>query len=492
MSTGDIPLDEGNDKNLVSSDQGNDETSSGKRRSRAYVWAYFERITGEDGLPKTRCTTCNKVYATAANSGTSTMRRHLRKCCPQPLNQFNPTQAVPCANSDEMSEEVRAAKKLKSVMVDKLRSKTDRELVEFIWMNKRNVGILEQKLPEKARAIKEAIKCYEDEIDRRAKLQSPKENGAGPVTSLGTVKVEPDDELAAEYPNVGETRANVNQQKTSPQADSGNMARKQEADQSVNGNEQIAEEERVARLQIVAINRTENQAEEKHALQTAISIRPQDICADLKEVSSALSILTSPDSFYTPQGNPLDQEAENAKQTLIQLLKKDFESIVKSPDEEKVKSCIKILTENLHRLPKCQGRVIEALNIEFESACQNWKTCHTNIQTNIALEVQQGDNLKVLQEWQEKDMEFESKITKVDADILRLKQELREKELTRDNLVKQKSDLFDQSKISIDEAKKLLQDMVTAKLQSDVAIDNMKEVAKKWERNRENFQIKQV
>ncbi|KAM0049654.1 hypothetical protein Hdeb2414_s0008g00288421 [Helianthus debilis subsp. tardiflorus] len=358
-------------------------------------------------------------------------------------------------------------------------------------MNKRNVGILEQKLPEKARAIKEAIKCYEDEIDRRAKLQSPKENGAGPVTSLGTVKVEPDDELAAEYPNVGETRPNVNQ-KTSPQADSGNMVRKQEADQSVNGNEQIAEEERVARLQIVAINRTENEAEEKHALQTAISIRPQDICADLKEVSSVLSILTSPDSFYTPQGNPLDQEAENAKQTLIQLLKKDFESIVNSPDEERVKSCIKILTENLHRLPKCQGRVIEALNIEFESACQNWKTCHTNIQTNIALEVQQGDNLKVLQEWQEKDMEFESKITKVDADILRLKEELREKELTRDNLVKQKSDLFDQSKISIDEAKKLLQDMVTAKLQSDVAIDNMKEVAKKWERNRENFQIKQA
>ncbi|KAI3795255.1 hypothetical protein L1987_37905 [Smallanthus sonchifolius] len=413
------------------------------------------------------------------------MRRHLRKCCPQPLTQFNPTQPIPCTNtarsSDEMPEEVRAAKKLKSVMVDNLQFKTDRELVEFIWMNKRNVGILEQKLPEKARAIKEAIKCYEDEIDRRAKLQSPKGNGLGPVTNLGPVKVEVDDQLFAQYENVGEAHANANQEV---------------GDQSVLGSENfhgnIAEEERAGRLQIVAINGDEHQGEEIPVLQTAISILPQDMCADLREVSSVLSMLTSPNSFYTPQGNPLDQKAENAKQTLIRLLEKDFEAIVKSPNEQKVKSCIQILTENLHKLPRCQGRVIEALNTEFESACQNWKIFHTNIQTNIALEVQQGDNLKVLQEWQEKDMEFESKITKVDADILRLKEELREKELTRENLVKQKSDLFDQSKISIDEAKKLLQDMVTAKLQSDVAIDSMKEVAKKWERNRVNFQIKRV
>ncbi|KAF5789479.1 putative transcription factor/ chromatin remodeling BED-type(Zn) family [Helianthus annuus] len=107
-------LDEGNDKNLVPSDQGHDETSSNwRRRPRAHVWAYFERITGEDGLPKQRCTTCNKVYAIALRSGTSTLRRHLRKCAPQLLTQFNSTRAVPYANSgrssDEMSEEVRAA-----------------------------------------------------------------------------------------------------------------------------------------------------------------------------------------------------------------------------------------------------------------------------------------------------------------------------------------------------------------------------------------------
>ncbi|KAM0005866.1 putative transcription factor/ chromatin remodeling BED-type(Zn) family [Helianthus debilis subsp. tardiflorus] len=107
-------LGEGNDKNLVPSDQGHDETSSNwRRRPRAHVWAYFEKITGEDGLPKQRCTTCNKVYAIALRSGTSTLRRHLRKCSPQLLTQFNSTRAVPYANSgrssDEMSEEVRAA-----------------------------------------------------------------------------------------------------------------------------------------------------------------------------------------------------------------------------------------------------------------------------------------------------------------------------------------------------------------------------------------------
>ncbi|XP_076909479.1 uncharacterized protein LOC143566755 [Bidens hawaiensis] len=463
--------EQGNDQNLTLVDHGNDETSSsaGKRRSRAYVWTYFEKITGEDGLPKTRCTTCNKVYSTAPNSGTSTMRRHLRKCCPpQPLTQFNPT--------DTVTDEARSAKKLKSAMVDNLQSKTDRDLVEFIWMNKRNVGILEQKFPEKARAIKEVIKCYEDEIDRRGKQQTPKENGLGSVTSTGTVKVEVDDEFVAEYANADETHASVNQEV---------------GDLSVhinkNFHDSIAEEERAKRLQIVAINRDDHQGEKT---QTAISILPEDRCADLREVSSVLSMLTSPNSYYTPQNNPLDQEAENAKQTLIQFLNKNFESIVNSPNEQKVKSCIQILTHNLHKLPRYQGRVIEALNTEFESTCQNWKTYYNNIQTNIALEVQQGGNLKVLEEWQEKDMEFASKITKADADILRLRDELREKELIREDLVKQKLGLFDQSKISIDEAKKILQNMVSAKLQRDVAMDNMKEAAEKWERNRKNFQMK--
>ncbi|XP_076936612.1 uncharacterized protein LOC143603801 [Bidens hawaiensis] len=262
-------------------------------------------------------------------------------------------------------------------------------------------------------------------------------------------------------------------------------------DQSVHTNknfhDSIAEEERAKRLQIVAINRDYHQGEETQA---TISTLPEDRCADLREVSSVLSMLTSPNSYYTPQNSPLDQEAENAKQTLIQFLNKNFESIVNSPNVQKVKSCIQILTHNLHKLPRYQGRVIEALNTEFESTCQNWKTYYDNIQTNIALEVQQGDNLKVLEEWQEKDMEFESKITKVDADILRLKDELREKELIREDLVRQKLSLFDQSKISTDEAKKILQNMVTAKLQRDVAMDNMKEAAEKWERNRKNFQRK--
>lgn len=202
-------------------------------------------------------------------------------------------------------------------------------------------------------------------------------------------------------------------------------------------------------------------------------------------------MLSSPNKFYSPQGDALDEEAEKAKQTLIDLLNKNFETIVGSPDEEKVKLCIKILTKNLHKLPRFQGRVIETLNIEFDSACQNWKVCHTNHQSNIAFEVKQGDNLGVLKEWLEKDMEIESKIETVDADILRLKAELREKELNRETLVKQKSDLFHRIKMPIDDAKKLLQKMVTVKLQSDVAVDNMNELAAKWERIRENFKLMQ-
>lgn len=476
-------------------DQETEESSSGnKGRTRAFVWDYFKKITGDDGLPKTRCTNCNKVYCFAPNSGTSTMRRHLRKCAPQPLTQVSPTLTQPISGTktyrvtDELSDEARAAKKLKSVMVEDLQTKTDRELVEFIWMNKRNVGLLEQKLPYKAIAIKEAIKCYEDEIDRRENL--PKENGAEPVTSILPVKIEADDQLVV----VGvtkETHADMNQ-KSLLQYDNGEVAMKAEvgaksAAENENLDGYIAEEERAGRLQIVPINGDEFQTPAK---QTAISILPQDICSELKQVSSVLSMLTSPNSFYTPEGNPLDQEAENAKQTLTELLQKDFETIVGSPDEQTVKSCIQILIKNLHKLPRFQGKVIETLNNEFETACKNWSTSHKNIQTNIAFEVQQGANLEVLRLWQKKDLEFESKIAEMDADILQLKAELREKELTRESLVKQKSDLFDQSKISIDEAKKLLQEMVSVKLQSDVAIDNMKELASKWERIRENFKLK--
>ncbi|GJQ93593.1 hypothetical protein Tco_0759035 [Tanacetum coccineum] len=72
-----------------------------------------------------------------------------------------------------------------------------------------------------------------------------------------------------------------------------------------------------------------------------------------------------------------------------------------------------------------------------------------------------------------------------------LRAELREKELARENLVKQKSDLFDQSKMSIDEAEKLLQEMVAVKLQSDVAADNMNQLAAKWERIREKFMFQE-
>nr|XP_043613471.1 uncharacterized protein LOC122585401 isoform X2 [Erigeron canadensis] len=441
--------------------QENEHHSGNKGRQRAFVWEFFEKITGDDGLPKTRCTNCNKVYCFAANSGTSTMRRHLRKCCPQPLTQVSPTQLIPRKKtktprfSEELSDEARAAKKLKSVMVEDLQTKTDRELVEFIWMNKRNVGLLEQKLPHKAIAIKEAIKCYEGEIDRRANLLLPKENGGCPITCIESVKVEADDPLDPRYKNVSEI---------------------------------MAEDVSAVAGKIVETHRGVTQTPAKQS--SAISILPQDICSELKEVSSVLSMLTSLDNFYTPEGSPLDEEAENAKQTLTDLLKKDFETIIGSPDEQNVKVCIQILIKNLHKLPRFQGKVIETLNMDFEIACKNWTTWCKNIENNIAFEVQHGENLQVLQAWQEKDMEFESKIEDIDADILQLKAELREKELIRESLVKQKSDLFDQSKISIDEAKRLLQEMVTVKLQSDVAIDNMKEFSSKWVRIRENFKSK--
>ncbi|PWA34133.1 hypothetical protein CTI12_AA620650 [Artemisia annua] len=385
-------------------------------------------------------------------------------------------------------------------MVENLGNKTDRELLEFIWMNKRNVGILEQKRPEKAVAIKEAIKCYEDEIERRARLQLPKENGTGPVKCIRPVNIEVDYKLRAPYKNVDdnmvedgnavggentETHDDVNKEKTSPQVDDIKLVIKvEDGEQSLTQNESIdgiiAEEERAGTLQTVPVNGDKNQAS---------SI--QDRCAELKKVSCVLSMLDSPNKFYSPQGDPLDEEAEKAKQTLIELLNKNFETIVGSPDEEKVKFCIKILTKNLHKLPRFQGRVIETLNIEFDSTCRNWKMCHTNHQSNIAFEMKQGDNLGVLKECLEKDMEIESKIETVDADIFRLKAELLEKELTRETLVKQKSDLFHQSKMPIDDAKKLLQEMVTVKLQSDVAVDNMNELAAKWERIRENFKLMQ-
>lgn len=472
-----------------------------RRRARAVVWDYFERITGDDGLPKTRCTKCNTVYSTAAKSGTSTMRRHLRKCYPQPLTQLSPTEAITWTrttrSSDELSNEAREAKKSKSVMEDSLQNKTDRELREFIWRNKRNIGLLEEKLPDKARTMKETLKCYEDELDRRAKPQRHKEKNPGPGTSTVAVKIEVDDQLVAQNGNFGEnmaedgsvmedettvTHADVNQ-KTSPQFDTEQVVIKVEVDdQSVAENENsdgnMAEEESAGRLQIVAIHGDENQ----------MSISPEDICSELRKVSSVLSMLTSPNSFYTPRDNPLDEEAEEAKQTLNELLKKDFETIVGSPDEQIVKSAVKILIGNLDKLPRFQGRVIESLHAEFESACKNWITWHKSIQTNIAFEAQQGDNLEILQEWQEKDTEIESRIAEVDADIVRLKSELHEKELSRERLVKQKSDVFDQSSsISMDEAKKLLQEMVAVKLQSDVAIDNLKDLANKWERTRKNF-----
>ncbi|XP_024991146.1 uncharacterized protein LOC112525304 isoform X1 [Cynara cardunculus var. scolymus] len=473
-----------------------------RRRARAVVWDYFERITGDDGLPKTRCTKCNTVYSTAPKSGTSTMRRHLRKCNPQPLAQLRPTEAFTRTNttrsSDELLNEARDAKKSKSVMEDSLQNKSDRELMEFIWRNKRNIGLLEEKLPDKARTIKEALKCYEDELDRRAKRQRHKGKNPGPGTSTVAVKIEVDDQVVARNGIFGEnmaedgsamegettvTHADVIQQKTSPRFDTEQVVIKVEVeDQFVAANENsdgnIAEEESAGRLQIVAIHGDENQ----------MAISPEDICSELRKVSSVLSMLTSPDSFYTPRDNPLDEEAEEAKQTLNELLKKDFETIVGSPNEQTVKSVVQILIRNLDKLPRFQGRVVESLHTEFESACKNWIAWHKSIQTNIAFEAQQGDNLEVLQEWQEKDTEIESRIAEVDADIVRLKAELHEKELSRERLMKQKSDMFDQSSsISMDEAKKLLQEMVAVKLQSDVAIDNLKELANKWEKIRKNF-----
>lgn len=459
MSTGHIHLDQGNEGT--------------KSRTKAIVWDYFEKIKGDDGLQKTRCTKCNKVYSCAPNSGTSTMRRHLRKCCPQPLNQLSP-EAFQLSNtagdSDELANEARASKKLKIVIED-LQLKTDRELMEFIWMNKRNIGLLEQKLPDKAIAIKQAIKSYEDEINRRAKkVQSPKVNSPG-GTSIVAVKIEVDDHVVE-----GDTTG-TNVDRTSQHLENGNVSLEVGVgDKSVPENENISEEERAQRLQIVAINGDENQA--------------PDICTELRKVSSVLSLLTSPNSFYTPHNNPLDEKTEQAKQSLIQLLKKDFKTLVGSPDEQTLKSCIQILNKNLDKLPRFQGQVIETLNTEFETACQNWSTWHKNIEENIAFEVKQGGNLEILREWQEKDVEIESKILKVDADIDRLKAELREKELTRERLVKRKFDLFNENKISIDDAKKVLKEMVSVKVRSDVAIDNMNDLVKKWERIRDNFLFK--
>ncbi|KAJ9550255.1 hypothetical protein OSB04_014300 [Centaurea solstitialis] len=470
-----------------------------KKRVRAIVWDYFEKITGNDGLPKTRCIKCNTTYTSSPKSGTSTMRRHLRKCNPQPLTQLSATEAntrtITTRSSDDLLNEAREAKKFKSVMEDSLQNKTDRELREFIWRNKRNIGLLEEKLPDKA----ETLKCYEDELDRRAKLPLHKEKNPGPGTSTVAVKVEVDDQLVTQNGNFGEnmaedgsamedeitvTDADVNQLKTSSQFDTEQVVIKVEVDdqpvaENENSDGNIAEEENAGRLQIVAINGHENQ----------ISISPEDICSELRKVSSVLSMLTSPNNSYTPRDNPLDEEAEEARKTLNELLKKDFETIVGSADEQTVKSAVQILIGNLDKLPRFQGRVVESLYSEFEPACKNWITWHKCIQTNLAFEAQQGDNLGILQEWQEKDAEIESRIAEVDADIARLKSELHQKEVSRERLMKRKSDLFNQSSaISMDEAKKLLQEMVGAKLQSDVAIDNLKDLANKWEKIRKDFQ----
>ncbi|CAH1452648.1 unnamed protein product [Lactuca virosa] len=414
------------------------------------------------------------------------MRRHLRKCSPQPLTQLSP-EAIQLSNTNEdnaeLANEGRAKKKLKYVIED-LHLKTDRELMEFIWMNKRNIVLLEQKLPDKARAIKQAIKCYEDEINHRAKPQSPKENSPG-VTNIVTVKIEVDDHLVAQYENSGEnmtteTHADVNQ-RTSPHLENGNMPSKVVADdQSVPENKIFdgnkTEEEHEGKLQIVAIHGDENQASEQQH-------------NELIKVSSVLSLLTSPNSYYIPQNNPLDEKTEQAKQSLIQLLKKDFRTLVGSPDEQTLKSCIKILIKNLDKLPKFQARVIETINTQFESACENWSKWDKSIQESIAFEMKEGGNLEVLQEWQEKDVEVESKILKVDADIERLKAELREKDLTREGLVKRKFELFNESKISIGEAKKILEEMVSLQVRSDVAVDNMNDLNTKWERIREKFLV---
>lgn len=462
MSTGDIHLNQGNESNP---------NSGSKLRPKAIVWDYFEKIKGHDGLQKTRCTNCNKVYSCAPNSGTSTMRRHLRKCCPQPLTQLSP-ESIQWSHTDDLANEARAAKKTKYVIED-LHLKSDRELMEFIWMNKRNIGLLELKLPDKAIAIKQAVKCYEDELNRRAKLQCPKEV---------TVKIEMDDQLVAQNENLGAmegentgTCADEIQQRTSQQSVNGEVL----VEAGVDGN--ITEEEHAGSLQIVSMHEDENQAS---------PICPQDTCNELRKVSSVLSLLTSPNSFYIPHNNPLDEKAEQAKQSLTKLLKKDLKTLIGSPEEQTLKSCIQILIKNLDKLPKFQGRVIEALHAEFESVCQNWSTWHKSIQEGIAFEVEEGGNLVILQEWQEKDDGMEAEIMKVDADIERLKSELREKELTREGLVKRKFDLFNESKISIGDAKKILEEMVSVKLRSDVAIDNMNDLSVKWERIRENFLFK--
>ncbi|KAL4573190.1 hypothetical protein LXL04_019988 [Taraxacum kok-saghyz] len=410
------------------------------------------------------------------------MRRHLRKCCPQPLTQLTPE-----AN-DELANDTRPAKKSKFVLED-LSLKTDRELKEFIWMNKRNIGLLEQKLPDKAIAIKQAIKCYEDEINRRC----PKEKSTNPYASLVAVKIEVDDQIITENENSNTgTHADVNEQRTSPQSDNGEVVIEAVVgDQTVTGNGifngNITEEDHAGSFQIVSIHGDENQASTQ---QPDVSILPEDACMELRKVSSVLSLLTSPNSFYIPHNNPLDEKTKQAKQSLTKLLKQDLKTLIGSPDEQTVKHCVQILIKNLDKLPKFQGRVIQTLHAEFESACKNWTTWGKTIQENTAIEVKESGNLEVLQEWQEKDEEIEGRIVKLDVDIERLKAELREKELAREGLVREKFDLFSESRISIGEAKKILEEMVSVKLRSDVAIDNMNDLSTKWERIRDNFLFK--
>ncbi|GJV92908.1 hypothetical protein Tco_1540721, partial [Tanacetum coccineum] len=103
-----------------------------------------------------------------------------RKCSPQLITQVESLEHVPhtdivmLLSIDELSNEARAAKRLKSFLVENFGNKTNKELFDFIWMNKRNVGSLEHNLPEKAVAIKEAIKCHEAKIERTVRLQRPK------------------------------------------------------------------------------------------------------------------------------------------------------------------------------------------------------------------------------------------------------------------------------------------------------------------------------
>ncbi|XP_071736069.1 uncharacterized protein [Rutidosis leptorrhynchoides] len=98
---------------------------------------------------------------------------------------------------DELADDdVRAAKKLK---MDDLQTKTDEELKELISTNKRNIGLLELVLPNKAQALKEAIKSYEDEIHRRAAnpLRSPKKTSPQLDKGKLVIKVEVGDHSVA-------------------------------------------------------------------------------------------------------------------------------------------------------------------------------------------------------------------------------------------------------------------------------------------------------